>query len=293
MISILIPIYNFDVTELVPKLVDQCNKAKILYEIICFDDGSQPKYKEKNQAILHLMGVNYVELSENFGRSKIRNKLASVASFDYLLFMDCDSKVKYATYIKRYKKEIQKECEVCYGGRAYKKSKPRAKSKILHWKYGLNREALSAEKRAKRPYLNFMSNNFLIRTDIFLDIKFDESIEGYGYEDLAFAERLKKFDIKIDHIENPLEHLGLEKTSDFLNKTEVGIQNLKNLIKEGKIVETRLTKAAYWIDKLGLRAFVFNKLNRREPQIRQNLHSENPSLRQFDFFKLLYFLNPE
>ncbi len=293
MISILIPIYNFDVTQLVSKLVEQCVKAKINYEIICFDDGSQRQFKAKNQAILHLMGVNYVELSENFGRSKIRNKLASVASFDYMLFMDCDSKVKYATYIKRYKKEIANECEVVYGGRIYKKSKPRAKSKTLHWKYGSQREALPAKKRKRRPYLNFMSNNFLIRSDIFLDIKFDESIEGYGYEDLAFAEKLKKFEIDILHIDNPLEHLGLEKSVDFLAKTEVGIENLKNLIKEGKIVETRLTKAADWIDKLRLTPLVLNWLKRNEDSLRKNLLSPNPSLRKLDFYKLLHFLNKE
>lgn len=289
MISILIPIYNFNVTALVQKLVDQCSKAKIHFEIICFDDGSSPKFKALNQPILNLMGVNYVELSENYGRSKIRNKLAKVAQYDYLLFLDCDSKIKYANFIKNYIKEIKREADVTYGGRYYKKGKPRAKSKVLHWKYGSIREALSINKRLKKPYLCFLSNNFLIHRELFLQILFDESIQGYGYEDLVFARVLEYNEIEVRHIHNPTEHIDLIKTDHFLAKAETATENLKNLIKQGKIKETKLSKTAVRLENFRLKKLFLKWFKNNTDKIMSNLRSDNPNLRYLDAYKLFLF----
>jgi glycosyltransferase involved in cell wall biosynthesis len=293
MISILIPIYNFDITALVQKLVDQCVKAKIRFEVICFDDGSSPKFKAKNQAVLNLMSVNYVEMSQNYGRSKIRNKLAKVAQYDYLLFLDCDSKIKYASFIKNYVKEIKKEVDVCYGGRFYKKSKPRAKGKILHWKYGTTREALPLKKRNKKPYLTFLSNNFLVHRELFLQILFDESIQGYGYEDLVLARVLEYNEIEVVHIHNPTEHIDLVKTNDFLAKAETATENLKNLIKQGKIKETKLSKTADFLSKFGLEKLFIKWYSRKKETIMSNLASKEPSMRYLDAYKLALFLSDD
>jgi len=246
MISILIPIYNFNVTALVQKLVDQCSKAKIHFEIICFDDGSSPKFKALNQPILNLMGVNYVELSENYGRSKIRNKLAKVAQYDYLLFLDCDSKIKYANFIKNYIKEIKREADVTYGGRYYKKGKPRAKSKVLHWKYG-------------------------------------------SIRDLVFARVLEYNEIEVRHIHNPTEHIDLIKTDHFLAKAETATENLKNLIKQGKIKETKLSKTAVRLENFRLKKLFLKWFKNNTDKIMSNLRSDNPNLRYLDAYKLFLF----
>ena len=290
MISVLIPIYNFNVTKLVEKLVNQSIKAKIPFEIICFDDYSDEKFKIQNRPILNLMGVNYVELSENYGRSRIRNKLASVASFPHMLFLDCDSKIKYASFIKNYVKEIKSDNYVVYGGRVYKKGKPRSIDKLLHWKFGTEREALPLNKRIKRPYLSFQTNNFLIHQDVFNENKFDESIDGYGYEDLVFAEILKRKGIPITQIHNPVEHIDLIGVKPFLKKTETATNNLKILLEKGQISETRLTKLATQLQSLRLSKLVLSYLKKNKNKILANLHSKNPSLRKLDMYKLLLFL---
>lgn len=290
MISILIPIYNFNATDLVQKIVNQCIKAKITYEVICFDDGSLEKFKEQNRPLLNLMGVNYVELSENYGRSRIRNKLAKVASFPFMLFLDCDSKIKYASFIKNYVKEIKAGNDVVYGGRVYKKGKPRSKAKLLHWKFGTEREALPLTKRAKKPYLSFQTNNFLIHQDVFTENRFDESIDGYGYEDLVFAEILKQKGIPITHIHNPVEHIDLIPKDRFLEKTKTATENLKILLANGQILETRLTKLASKIRSFGLSNLTLKYLRKKKPAILDNLRSDNPQLRKLDMYKLLLFL---
>ena len=61
MISILIPVYNYDVTELVAELHRQCMDLGMPFEILCYDDGSQSDFKAKNQ-IIALEFVQYKEM---------------------------------------------------------------------------------------------------------------------------------------------------------------------------------------------------------------------------------------
>ena len=88
MISILIPCYNYDITELTQKLHKQLNIVKKKFEIICVEDGSTDTFLNTN--IKKLTHVKYIKLHKNIGRSKIRNFLAMEAKFNWLLFIDCD-----------------------------------------------------------------------------------------------------------------------------------------------------------------------------------------------------------
>ena len=45
MLSICIPVYNFDVTELVKALNSQAEELHVSYEILVIDDASQNLYK--------------------------------------------------------------------------------------------------------------------------------------------------------------------------------------------------------------------------------------------------------
>ena len=59
MISILIPIYNFAVKELVSELSRQAQELNLDFEILCIDDNSKSKYTELNKDIKKIYGVNY------------------------------------------------------------------------------------------------------------------------------------------------------------------------------------------------------------------------------------------
>src|SRR4030042_2590249 len=87
MLSILIPVYNFNVVRLVGEVHHQALNSGAKFEIIVVDDGSDIHYKEQNRIISKLQDIRYEELSENIGRSRIRNKLAGMAAFPCLLFL--------------------------------------------------------------------------------------------------------------------------------------------------------------------------------------------------------------
>ena len=289
MLSILIPIYNEDITALVKDLSYQCNRQKITYEIICFDDKSRQLYKDKNEVLRAAFRVNYVELSENLGRAKIRNWLAKSASFDHLLFLDGDSKLINKSFIKNYVEHLPTN-KIIVGGRIYKPKQPKNIKKILHWKYGSLRESLTAQKRQKAGFIHFHSNNFIIPAKIFDKHKFDPEINGYGYEDLVFAQELETAGYEIMHIDNPTRHNKIENVEAFMAKTTEGINNLHQLYTTGRLQTTRLIKAYEMLKKYKLLGITSKHLRKKYPNYESNLRSAEPSMRQFNLWKLYQFI---
>lgn len=289
MLSILIPIYNQDVRTLVYNLAKQCNKLNINYQILCFDDGSTEKFKSKNKELAFKMNINYTELPENLGRSKIRNWLGKAAYFEYLLFLDGDSSVRNKDFIRNYINNLPTN-GIIYGGRLYQKNQPANIKKILHWKYGTKIEAQKAKNRNKNPYLNFQSNNFLIPEKIFNNCHFEENVEGYGYEDLQYAEKLRQSSIPIVHIDNPIYHDGIEYNNVFLVKTKTAIDNLIFLENKNQIPQTRIAKTYLLLKDYGLVSFFMFLSTKYISKIERNLLSTKPYLFLLQVWKLNYYI---
>lgn len=293
MISILIPIYNFDTRPLINELHQQLIESGIPFEILGYDDGSNETFKIINRMLISQFlnsPITYHELPENLGRSRIRNVLAKAAQYPYLLFMDCDSKVVSNYYIRNYINYLQSDT-LLYGGRSYAPTAPDRPTLKFHWHYGTQREQVPAAIRQKNPYHAFMTNNFLIPKAIFEQIQFDERLTQYGHEDTLFGLELQKRQIKILHLDNPLEHIGLEEVNIFLNKTQQGIQNLALLVKIHPALQTRLLQTYRKLEKLKLTGIINLLLKILQPFIIKQLKSQNPNLRWFDLYKLQLLIN--
>lgn len=290
MISILIPVYNDNVVELVETLQGQCMALKLPFEIICLDDGSQERYRKGNSCLNNLEDVRYVELAENIGRSRIRNRLADMARYPYLLFMDGDSKVIKMDFLANYL-QVMKPKRVLYGGRVYNEKPPRGKNYFLHWHYGRRREAVAAAVRKTDPYRTFMTNNFVIPKAIALQIRFNESIRRYGYEDTLYAMELKKAAIPIVHLDNPLEHLGLEERSVFLQKVEDALDNLLEIVPAHPEIDTRLLQMVRQLKERRVLWGVTWSVSWWLPLMKKTLLGLNrPPLWILDLYKLGYFV---
>lgn len=290
MLSVLIPIYNVECTELVAEISAQCNALNLQFEIICIDDKSEMKYKEKNKCIKNILGVIYKELNDNIGRSKIRNLLAKQASYDRLLFIDSDSVIVRSDFIAKYLKAVNNH-KVIYGGRNYPNLDNLEKEFVLHYRYAKKYEALDENHRQVSPYLSFMSNNFLILKDIFNSIKFDENISGYGYEDTLLALTLRNDGIEIFHIDNPVMHNDLKSTDKFLSETEKAIQNLVELKIKSPYFDTHLTKFYNKLRSVKLNNKFYYIFDKFKQKVLNNLKSSNPNLYFFQFYKLYLYIH--
>lgn len=297
MLSVLIPVFNFDVCDLVHEISNQALKAKILFEIIVIDDASHEDFKIINRKITQFEGVSYIEEKKNLGRSKIRNKLADLAKYNHLLFLDCDSKIVRKNFLINYLRNIDSE-SVIYGGREYDSMNPEDTKYKLHWLHGIKREQIPAIVRAEVPNKSFMTNNFIISKKAFNRVRFNEMIKGYGHEDTLFGYDLAAVDIVVRHIDNPVIHLGLETNEEFLRKTKEGIKNLKRIMgingNARKLIKD-ITLLAYYhrIKKLGLTGLISYLYAKNENRLCKNLLGNKPNLVLFDFYKLGYLCSLE
>ncbi|MES2574154.1 MAG: glycosyltransferase [Bacteroidota bacterium] len=293
MLSIVIPTYNYDVYPLVLELNKQCLESKITFEIIIIDDSSTAFVLE-NKKINTLQHSRYELLENNIGRSKIRNLLAKKATYNWLLFLDADVFPKNKNFISTYISHINNEEKIVNGGLLYQESKPK-KIKLLRWIYGKNREALDYKTRAKNPYLSSLTLNFLIHKSIFEKVSFNETIPNLRHEDTLFSYNLMQKKIKIEHIENPIYHYGIDDFEIAIRKENESLYALKYLI-DNKLLPpdyVRISKLLSKIKKLNLLSVFsfFHKISRLA--FLKNLASNNPSLFIFDLYRLSYLCQLE
>jgi len=228
-ISLLIPVFDYDVVALVHSMKSALGTVPEFCEIIIGDDGSSPEYREKYRS-LEGDSVRIISSEKNIGRAAIRNRLALESVGDYLLFIDADTMIPGTAkaYISNYIPAMAIAKVVC-GGIIYPESPPGDPDKLLRWKYGKWKEQKKASERNKHPHAGFSTFNVLIEKAVFSRIRFNEELKQYGHEDTLLSYQLKKAKIDILHIDNGLVHEGLESNKDFLDKTKLGVENLSKL----------------------------------------------------------------
>lgn len=120
-----------------------------------------------------------------------------------------------------------------------------------------------------------------------MQIRFDESYSGYGYEDVQFGRELEKRNVSILHIDNQLIHLGLEKSEVYLEKTRQAVLNAfahkdevgdssRLLTHYNRVVKLRMR----WLLKLIWTLF--------HGSMERNLLGLKPKLKIFSLYKLCY-----
>lgn len=286
MLSILIPTYNFNITQLVSDLHKQALNSYTDFEVIVMEDGSN-LLVEENSIISELDNCKHIILPKNIGRSAIRNKLADESKYEHLLFIDCDAEVSTEHYIERYLAFCHEEC-IVIGGTAYD---PQQTNPLysLRLKYGREREARLAQERGKNNLATF---NFLISKSIFNRVRFDENIRGYGHEDMLFGHQLRKLGYEFIQIDNPLIHKGLDENNIFIKKTEESTRNLFLLQQSGRYSsladESKLLNSYLFVKKIGLTRLLAFKFDFTRQFLRRQLCSKSPSLLVYDLYKLLF-----
>lgn len=286
MLSILIPTFNYNIVKLVKDLHQQALEQYIDFEIIVMEDGST-QFLVENKEIEKFRNCKYIVLDNNIGRSAIRNKLSDTANFEHLLFMDCDAEVCSPYFIERYLTFCNEEC-IVIGGTAYD-SKEHNRDFSLRLKYGRMREARDFIYRNKN---NFATFNFLLSKSIFNKVRFDETIRGYGHEDMLFGHQIHQLGYKFIQIDNPLIHKGLDDNMTFIKKTEEATENLFLLYKTGNYPflanESKLLTSLLKLQNLKIVSLFSLLFHFLQNTLRGMLCRKYPSLILFDLYKLLY-----
>jgi GT2 family glycosyltransferase len=294
MISILIPVFNYDIVALVHSMKDGMAKVSEYCEILIGDDGSNPEYRAKYQA-LECDNIRLVISDKNIGRAAIRNRLAMEAKGDHLLFLDADAMIKGTAeaYLLKWVPMVNTAKVIC-GGILYPETEPGDPDKLLRWKYGRFREQKKASEKNKHPHSTFSTFNFMIEKSVLLKIRFNEELKQYGHEDTLLGYQLKKAGVDILHIDNALMHEGMESNREFLNKTKLGIENLSQLY-------DKVTDKHTFSESVGMLR-IYNRLSffrltrilagifiRYRERMEIRLDSSKVSLYLFGFYKVSMF----
>lgn len=287
-LSILIPVYNWNCSQLISDLHAQGNALGIPFEIIAADDHSTDTgtLNAVSSTAANLEHCRFIAIEQNIGRSAIRNLLADNASYERLLFMDCDAAVCSPAYLQDYI-AIADNADVICGGLLHPANPP-CDGVELRWKYEKKADKKrSAAYRSLTPYARFTPFNFMILRDVFQSIRFSTAFTGYGYEDVLFGMELEKRGISILHIDNPLIHLGIEDNATYMAKTEQAIRNLalhQDNLKGGSTLFLHYSRICSlhlaWLLTLSAKALI-------QP-VRRNLLGANPDMKLFPLYKLLY-----
>jgi glycosyltransferase involved in cell wall biosynthesis len=287
-LSVLIPNFDWDVTDLVNNLHQQLVTAKIDFEILIFDDAKDSHYSSANEKLNALKNVTYAGNAAPNGRAQNRNALAQAAKHQLLLFLDGDAGLaSNPNFISNYLKAYKQNAVIC-GGTAYGPAPTDARL-MLRYVYGKNREEIAPALRQQNPWAGFSAFNFLIEREFFLQFGFDAEMSQYGHEDTLFGNELKYRCTEIRHINNPAEHLGLDSSEVFLAKSREAVENLRDLINKGLIDED--VKLYAWFAKLKkthMSAIIGSLFVKFRAKWEANLCGPNPSLRLFDLYRLSY-----
>lgn len=279
-LSVLIPTYNYDCSQLVLQLLEQLPENA---EIIVGDDCSA-------EAILVSTADERVHIyrpDHNLGRASIRNRLAEEAKGEWILFIDADAEVRRQNFIADYL-TASNEAQVVCGGTGNLPACPRPEARLRYDYEVAAEKRLTLPYRRQHPYAQFTTFNFLIQRNLFLSIAFDESLQDYGHEDTQFGLELKKRNINVLHIDNKLTHLGLEDADDYLQKTETALRTLATMSSEQK-QNVRVSALALKLKRwylLDLTCFIFRI---SKSSVRKNLLGKHPNQLLFAWYKLGFY----
>lgn len=291
-LSILIPTYNQVCIEKVAKLKCLCDSIKGLnYEILVADDGSQDSTAiRRNSAINEMKNCKFIRKENNEGSAATRNLLAKTGKYKWLLFLDCDMDITDENFIRNYIERCEDGCVINGGikiGGSYEADKHNLRYLYEHSK----ESAHTAEQRTKRPYKSFRSTNFMISKSLFLSIKFEEKMKRY--EDVYFGKVLRQRNVKVIHINNPVEMNDFESNNDYIRKIELDARVLNKFSNELRGYSQLLTLAEtikrmpplYYSIKLW--HFAFGK-----PE-RYLLTSNRPCLKLLNLYRIGYFISKQ
>jgi glycosyltransferase involved in cell wall biosynthesis len=288
LLSICIPTFNTDCSELLDILEEQIAQLEETVEVLVCDDFSTDDVR-KNQEACERNGFSFFENQSNLGSISTRIKLAKNSSFNWLLFIDADMLPKTDEYVIKYTNFVTfNNADVAIGGCCYANE---IKPFSLRLRYGRNREEISAEKRQLNPYNSILFGNILIKKELFSEVFNDFQDNAYG-EDIYLSSSLKSLNKDVVHLPNETYHLGLENNREFVKKIQKSGEMHARLdsnsaldLSHSKLVRTYSLLNRYMLDNLVRLALTISS-----PFLRTVLYVFGAPMLFVDLLRLFYFL---
>ncbi|WP_228852267.1 glycosyltransferase family 2 protein [Aegicerativicinus sediminis] len=288
MISVLIPIYNYTVANLVREIHNQLIESEVTFEIILLDDNSDLEFINQYQELNGLAYTHIIYSEKNSGIISARKKLSEQSQYEWLLFLDADVELTSEKFIRSYLSFINKQYEAIFGGYSYSYLLQDAEYSLRYF-YGKSKEAKTARYRNSRPYKFVISGNFAIKKVTYLNLI--KRLEGLGYgSDTCLGILLKQQKVPIYHSDNPVNHKGLDTNIEYLKKMEKAAETLLKFANKNEIpnIENDLLKIYLKLKSIQLDKTIAKLFRLSRNSIRKNLLSSKPNINLLQLYRLGY-----
>ena len=285
-LSILIPVYNFCALQLVKDLKRQAERLDVEWELIVVDDASQSNTEWMTEAG-QLEGVSIVHNPYNLGRAANRNKMVEVSSGEWLIMIDSDAQVITDDFVQRFLDAAPLSRVIC--GRVVHPDTLPSADVTLRWTYEKEAERRMhpsvLNRQAEPPFRTFAC---MIHRSVFRDVRFEDSMQTFGFDDTLFGIRLYEHGYKVHYIDNPLLNVDLEPNPVYLAKVEESIRTLRNFrpMLEGHTRQLRVVRRVEQLCMGWLMRYIYKWF---AAPMRRNLLGLHPSLTILNIYKLTYW----
>ena len=230
-LSIIVPFLRDDPSPLLQKLADEQGSHTSQVEILLLDDGTNnPALSARMiSAVDRLpMAASLLTLTENIGRARGRNLMASKARGEFLLFLDADMLPDRDSFLRDWLDLIARESPaVAFGGFSLEQA-PSDSRYAVHRAMAAKSDCVSATVRSTHAEKYVFTSNLLVRSDVFSQNTFDENFTGWGWEDVEWAMRVC-LDHPIMHREITATHLGLDTVPQLMEKYRQSASNFARI----------------------------------------------------------------
>lgn len=254
-------------------------------EIIILDDASKVDFSSLNEK----KNIRFLRSSVNQGRAATRESLAEWAKYPFLLFLDADVMPTSKSFLLNYLKASNQN-KILVGGLVYQNNKPE-QNLFFRWYYGKMREEIPLDERIKNKYSHFMTGNFWIPKNVFLRFPLKGIHSGYGHEDTLLGLKFQQENMPLQHIENPVCHLGLDENELFWKKSQEAVVSLWKLRNLGFKLPTKLNSVYNVLERVKLNSIVSFLFKYMDNQSIKNyiFSGKYLSLYLFDLYRLAYY----
>jgi glycosyltransferase involved in cell wall biosynthesis len=231
-LSVLIPYYRDDPCELIRALDREAPRLGGSVEVVLLDDGSGDEElarRVENQVAAGRLAARIVQLRNNEGRAKGRNRLTDHARGSSFLFLDADMRPDDDRFLGVWADLVAlKDPAVAFGGFSLTQS-PKHRKFDVHRRMAAKAECVPFFRRALTPEKYVYTSNLLVRRDAFISEGFDDAFTGWGWEDVEWAMRMVRR-YTVVHVDNPASHLGLDTTVALARKYEQSVGNYARVV---------------------------------------------------------------
>jgi glycosyltransferase involved in cell wall biosynthesis len=231
-LSVLIPFLRDDPEPLIALLNREAQELNGAAEAVLLDDGTGDA--ELTARLIaridaSALPIRLISLTANKGRSIGRNRLATAARGSSLLFLDSDMRPDHDRFLRTWADlAATGETAVAFGGFSLLQA-PDDACFAVHRSMAARSDCTPRVQRALQPEKHVFTSNLLIRRDVFDAEAFDSGFTGWGWEDVEWAMRVSRR-FRIDHVDNPATHMGLDTVETLAAKYEQSAPNFARVV---------------------------------------------------------------